>query len=122
MKKKGQSLSELTSCMTPLPQVLVNVKVRETRDLATIPQYAQCLSEVEKRLQGTGRILVRYSGTEPTVRIMIEGENREEITRMAQELAEPIRECIGLTSQSPPGGNSSGRAQVSRNEVSSQSS
>ena len=122
MKKKGQSLSELTSCMTPLPQVLVNVKVRETRELATIPQYAQRLSEVEKRLQGTGRILVRYSGTEPTVRIMIEGENREEITRMAQELAEPIRECIGLTSQSPPGGNSSGRAQVSRNEVSSQSS
>jgi phosphoglucosamine mutase len=99
MKKAGRNLSELASCMTLLPQVLLNVKVREKRDLQAIPGYARCFTEIERRLQGTGRVLVRYSGTEAAVRIMIEGENRDEITQLAQALAEPIRSCIGADFQ-----------------------
>lgn len=99
MKKAGRNLSELASCVILLPQVLLNVKVREKRDLQTVPGYARCLTEIQKRLQGTGRVLVRYSGTETAVRIMIEGEDREEITQLAETLAEPIRSCIGTDSQ-----------------------
>jgi phosphoglucosamine mutase len=99
MKKTGRTLSDLAACVTLLPQVLVNVKVRERRELATLPGYTQCLSRVEKRLKGSGRVLIRYSGTESAVRIMIEGEDRQEITRMAQELAQPICQAIGLGGQ-----------------------
>lgn len=122
MKKKGQGLAQLTSCMTLLPQVLVNVKVRERRDLATIPGYTKRLSEIEKRLKDCGRVLIRYSGTERTVRIMIEGEDEQEIARMAQELAEPIRKTIGATHQPTPDEERGGQVQDSMNEVSSQPS
>jgi phosphoglucosamine mutase len=124
MKKKGQTLSELASCITLLPQVLVNVKVRERRDLATIPGYAQRLSQVEKKLQGSGRVLIRYSGTESAVRIMIEGEDRQEIARMAQELADPIRQAIGSVSESLPQKDRHGQdmSRAKASEVSSQSS
>jgi phosphoglucosamine mutase len=124
MKKKGQTLSELVSCITLLPQVLVNVKVRERRDLATIPGYAQCLSQVEKRLQGSGRVLVRYSGTESAVRIMIEGDDQQEITRMAQELADPIRLAIGFGGDPIPGKDGRGQelSRAKTSEASSQSS
>ena len=126
MKRTGKTLSELASCMILLPQVLVNVKVRERRDLATIPGYVQCLSQVEKRLKGSGRVLIRYSGTESAVRIMIEGEDRQEITQMAQELAQPIHQAIGLDGIATSPEDSHGRMQEvdggNTNEVSSQSS
>jgi len=95
MKQTRKSLSELAACMKTYPQVLVNVKVKERRDLESIPGIAERMIEIEKKLEGTGRLLVRYSGTEPKVRVMIEGENQKEIKDLAEGLAGIIREKLG---------------------------
>jgi len=91
MKQDGKPLSELAACMRTYPQVLVNVRVKEKRDLASVPEIAASIAEVEKKLQGTGRLLIRYSGTEPKLRIMLEGEDESVIARYAEELAELVR-------------------------------
>ncbi len=91
MKRKKQPLSELTRCMTAVPQVLVNVPVREKKDLASLPSVQRAIRTGEKRLNGTGRVLVRYSGTEPLIRIMVEGEQDSLIRSVANELASSIR-------------------------------
>ncbi len=95
MKQTGKPLSSLAACMKNYPQVLVNVKVRERRDLSSIPEIAGRMNEIEKKLTGTGRLLVRYSGTEPKVRVMIEGEDEKEIQSLADGLAGIIREKLG---------------------------
>ncbi len=95
MKQTGKPLSELAACMKTYPQTLVNVKVKARHDLATIPEIAKRMAEIEKKLAGTGRLLVRYSGTEPKVRVMIEGESEEEINELAQGLAGIIRVKLG---------------------------
>jgi len=94
MKQTGKRLSELAACMKSYPQVLVNVKVKERKDLASIPEVAKRMVEIEKKLDGTGRLLVRYSGTEPKVRVMIEGENQNEIKALADDLAGIIKEKL----------------------------
>jgi phosphoglucosamine mutase len=95
MKQKGKPLSALASCMKTYPQTLVNVKVKERRDLASIPEVAKRMAEIEKRLDGSGRLLVRYSGTEPKVRVMLEGEDEQEIKALAKDLAGIIKEKLG---------------------------
>jgi len=95
MKQTGKPLSELAACMKTYPQILVNVKVRERRDLASLPEIAQRMAEIEKKLDGSGRLLVRYSGTEPKVRVMIEGEDQQEIKALADGLAKIIQEKLG---------------------------
>src|SRR3954462_10031843 len=75
----GRKLSELASELTAYPQVLVNVRVDRKVDLKTVPAVAKVMSSVESRLGGNGRLLVRYSGTEPLLRIMIEGQDQGEI-------------------------------------------
>ncbi len=95
MKQTGKPLSSLAACMKNYPQVLVNVKVRERRDLSSIPEIAGRMNEIENKLTGTGRLLVRYSGTEPKVRVMIEGEDEKEIQSLADGLAGIIREKLG---------------------------
>jgi phosphoglucosamine mutase len=95
MKQTGKSLSELAVCMKNYPQVLINVKVRDRRDLASIPEIAGRMAEIEKKLDGTGRLLVRYSGTEPKVRVMIEGEDQTVIRALAEGLAEIIKTKLG---------------------------
>ncbi len=95
MKQTGRPLSELAACMKSYPQTLVNVKVKKRHDLAAIPEIARRISEVEKTLEGRGRVLVRYSGTEPKVRVMLEGENEAEIKRHAADLARLISEKLG---------------------------
>jgi phosphoglucosamine mutase len=92
MHQTGRPLSELATCMKTYPQTRVNVKVRERRDL---PEITKRITEIERELHGTGRILVRYSGTEPKIRVMIEGENEEIIRRRAEDLAGLIREKLG---------------------------
>jgi phosphoglucosamine mutase len=96
MKTTGKSLSELAKIMTTFPQVLVNVRVKERRDLSTLPKVKEQMARLEKRLDGSGRLLVRYSGTEPLVRIMIEGERESEIRKWADDLARTIRDTIGV--------------------------
>ena len=95
MKQDGKPLSALAACMRTYPQVLVNVKVKEKRDLASLPEIAQRIAGIEKTLEGTGRLLIRYSGTELKLRIMIEGDDETEITRYADELAGLVRKYIG---------------------------
>ena len=75
MMETGKSLGELKRVMTKLPQVLVNVRVREKKPFVTLPKVQGTISEVERALGGRGRVLVRYSGTEPVARIMLEGES-----------------------------------------------
>lgn len=91
MKKRGKSLSALASVMKRFPQVLLNVKVREKVPLAELPMVGRAVAAAEKKLLGKGRVLVRYSGTEPKVRIMIEGRNRRQITRLAEGIAALFR-------------------------------
>ncbi|HET6466059.1 MAG TPA: phosphoglucosamine mutase [Nitrospiria bacterium] len=95
MKTTGKPLSELTKIMTNFPQVLVNVRVKEWRDLSTLPKVKKHMEKLEKNLNGSGRLLVRYSGTEPVVRIMIEGERESEIREWADDLAQTIQDAVG---------------------------
>ena len=95
MKLSGKPLSELAKAMVVLPQVLFNVRVREKKELAGIPKIQKQIKLIEQQLHGTGRLLVRYSGTEPVVRIMVEGEREEEIRTIAEELAKTIETALG---------------------------
>ncbi len=95
MKQAGKTLSELAACMKTYPQTLVNVKVKTRQELTSIPEIAKRMAEIEKKLEGTGRLLVRYSGTEPKVRVMIEGESVQEINTLANDLAGIIKEKLG---------------------------
>jgi phosphoglucosamine mutase len=95
MKQTGKPLSELAACMKTYPQTLVNVKVRERRDLSSIPEIVKRMEEIEKKLDGSGRLLVRYSGTEPKVRVMLEGQDEKEIRVLAEDLAKIIKEKLG---------------------------
>ncbi|MBI3059061.1 MAG: phosphoglucosamine mutase [Deltaproteobacteria bacterium] len=95
MVDKGCRLGELKKVMTRLPQVLVNVGVKEKRDISRLRRVRDKIEAVEKELGERGRILVRYSGTEPLARVMLEGEDEEKIRQMAHEIAEEIRLELG---------------------------
>jgi phosphoglucosamine mutase len=91
MADTSKELSELASALVCYPQVLVNVRVREKADLATVPAIAETMKKVEQGLAGNGRLLVRYSGTEPLLRIMLEGKDDTEIRAWADEIASAVR-------------------------------
>jgi len=95
MKQKERPLDELAKVMEPLPQVLYNVEVKEKKNLSEFPQIEKRIGEIEKSLGRSGRILIRYSGTEPLLRIMVEGENETELHRFAQDLVGLVRKFIG---------------------------
>lgn len=95
MNNTKKRLSELSSCMTIFPQVLLNVRVKEKKEFSSIPEVSKAIKSCEDQLKDRGRILVRYSGTEPLARVMIEGENEGKIKTMAEEIAGTIKEAIG---------------------------
>ncbi len=95
MRETGQSLSALSACLTKLPQVLINVKVKAKPPLGGIAGLEARRGGFEAEMNGTGRILLRYSGTEPLARVMIEGEDQGRIETMARELAGIIESAIG---------------------------
>jgi phosphoglucosamine mutase len=95
MKEKGKELSELIEGFHRYPQVLVNVKVREKRPFLEVGSIADLMAEIEARLGNQGRLLVRYSGTEPLARVMIEGKNQSEIDGYATDLAARIQDALG---------------------------
>lgn len=95
MRRSNCPLSELAEVMTPLPQVLVNVRVKQRQDIMTIPSVAVAIKGVEEKLGNEGRVLIRYSGTEPLLRIMLEGQDKYEITTWANEIADLVRKQIG---------------------------
>jgi phosphoglucosamine mutase len=91
----GRSLADLASDLTSYPQVLLNVRVREKVDLRTVPAVADVIARVESRVAGQGRLLVRYSGTEPLLRVMLEGKQQDEIRGWAQEIVDVVKEHLG---------------------------
>ncbi|HWH77201.1 MAG TPA: phosphoglucosamine mutase, partial [Candidatus Binatus sp.] len=95
MTEKRKRLSELRSVMNRLPQVLVNIRVKERRDLTEMPKVSKKIAEIERALAGRGRVLVRYSGTELLARIMLEGEDQKKIRAMAEDIAGEIRAEVG---------------------------
>ncbi|MBV9923862.1 MAG: phosphoglucosamine mutase [Acidobacteria bacterium] len=93
--ESGQPLAELTEGFRRYPQVLVNVRVREKLPFDEVEEVARASREVRERLGEGGRLLLRYSGTEPLARVMIEGQSQEEIDGLAGELAAVIRRSLG---------------------------
>jgi phosphoglucosamine mutase len=91
----GRELADLASELVTYPQVLLNVRVREKKDLRSIPAIAGAMERVEGRLAGQGRLLVRYSGTEPLLRVMIEGRDQTEIHTWASEIVGVVRDHLG---------------------------
>ncbi|HET7694930.1 MAG TPA: phosphoglucosamine mutase [Vicinamibacterales bacterium] len=95
MADTRRELADLASQLVSYPQVLVNVRVREKKELRSVPAIAASLDRVEARLAGQGRLLVRYSGTEPLLRVMIEGKDQQEIQGWAREIAESVKQHLG---------------------------
>ncbi len=95
IRKDGKSLSEIKNGFVQFPQILVNIKVREKLPFESIKEIAQAAANVENKLGKTGRLLLRYSGTENLARVMIEGENQTEIEAQANRLAGIIKKKLG---------------------------
>jgi len=95
MAASGRELADLAGDLTTYPQVLMNVRVREKADLEKIPSVAAAMKRVEARLGGNGRLLVRYSGTEPLLRVMLEGQNESEIDLWAREIVDAVNQALG---------------------------
>ncbi len=95
MRQKERNLDELAQVMESLPQVLYNVDVREKRPLSEFQEITLRIEEMERTLGNSGRVLIRYSGTEPLLRIMVEGEDEAELHRFAQHLVELVKKRIG---------------------------
>ncbi|MFC1801056.1 phosphoglucosamine mutase [Nanoarchaeota archaeon] len=95
MKENGKKLSELASVMKKFPQVILNVEVSKKKPLEEMPGLQLKVNDLNSKLSGRGRLLVRYSGTQNILRIMIEGEDEVEISNYAEEIAEEVRKEIG---------------------------
>jgi phosphoglucosamine mutase len=95
LSRTGKTIEELTEDLKVFPQVIVNVRVREKRPLADIPSVAERLRAAEAELGDSGRVVLRYSGTEALARVMIEAENADAMHRLAQSVAEAIRAELG---------------------------
>jgi phosphoglucosamine mutase len=96
MATSGQSLAQLASVMTRLPQVLINVHGVDKSRAATDPQLSAAVSEAEAELGDSGRVLLRPSGTEPLVRVMVEAESYEAANSIAHRLADVVNASLAL--------------------------
>lgn len=94
--QSGKSLDELTADLKNYPQTIVNVKVAEKRPLSELPGVQEEIRRAESEFAGTGRILVRFSGTETLARVMVEGENRDQVHSVANRIADAIRAELGV--------------------------
>ena len=93
MKKRKKPLSELATIMESFPQGLKNVRMSTKIPIETIPNFLKTVEKLEEKLGENGRILVRPSGTEPVIRVMVEGRNQGEIDAIADELCGLIRKA-----------------------------
>jgi len=93
--RTGKTVDELTADLKVYPQVIVNIKVREKKPLAGIPTVAGAIHAAEEELKDSGRVVIRYSGTEPLARVMIEAESSEAMKRHADAIADAIRNELG---------------------------
>jgi phosphoglucosamine mutase len=95
MLESGKPLSELRRVMTRYPQVLVNLRVREKRPLEGLPDVSRLITKIERTLGDDGRVLVRYSGTEPKARVMVEGPDARTIQGYAEDIAKALERACG---------------------------
>ncbi len=92
--KSGKLLRELGAGVAKCPQVLVNVRVEESSCIMALPALKDAVKEVEAGLNGEGRVLLRPSGTEPLIRVMVEGHDAQLVSRLADQLAEMVKELV----------------------------
>ena len=95
IRQSGKTLDELTAGLTVYPQILVNVRVKERRPLKELPAVLQEIDAAETAFAGLGRVLVRFSGTEPLARVMIEGADQAMVDQWAHRIADTIRQELG---------------------------
>ena len=95
MKATGQPLSELKSCLKKYPQAQRNLVVKQKPPLEQLPDVMKLVGEAERELSGKGRVLLRYSGTEPKIRLLIEGRELDKIDKQANRIADAIQNAIG---------------------------
>jgi phosphoglucosamine mutase len=94
IRRSGRPLSELVGGFERVPQVLVNVNVANKRPVEELPDFLRQLALVEKELDGKGRVLVRYSGTEPKARVMVEGDDEARVRSYAADLAAALQRSL----------------------------
>ena len=94
MKRTGRTLTELTAGMTRLPQTMLSVQVADQVDPHSTPGIRDAIDQVEEQLGDRGRVVLRASGTEPVIRVMVEGEDRDTVAELAQRLAESVRTSL----------------------------
>jgi len=95
MMLENKPLSELAAIMEPVPQQLINVRVKEKPPLENIPAIKTVVKRAEDVLKGKGRIVLRYSGTEPVARVMVEGTDANLVEKLAADIAEEVEKSIG---------------------------
>ena len=95
MVRSGRSLAALVSDLQVFPQVIQNVRVREKVPFAQVPQIQQAIEAAERELDGNGRVVVRYSGTEVLARVMVEAQEEGQMRRIAGTIADSIRAALG---------------------------
>jgi phosphoglucosamine mutase len=117
MKQSGRPLSRLAARMTSLPQVLVNVAVATRSALDRVPEIQETIQKASNTLRDRGRVLVRYSGTEPKVRVMVEGPDRREITTLARGICRVVTKSLGDGKISRKGGGGRKGNTTSRKRV-----
>jgi phosphoglucosamine mutase len=93
--QSGTGLDELTADLRVYPQKLVNVRVREKKGLTELPSVAREIQHVETAFAGSGRVLVRFSGTEPLARVMVEGLDAQQVESFSTRIADAIRLAMG---------------------------
>lgn len=92
MQTAGQSLSEMVGAITLYPQVMINVRVQNKRDTDSIPGIVDAVKKAEQEMAGKGRVLLRPSGTEPVIRVMVEGEDGAQVMAQAEKLAKVVEQ------------------------------
>src|SRR3712207_3548598 len=101
MRATGSSLAELASVVRRLPQILINVPVTDRLAVSASDEVAEAVNAVEELLGETGRVLLRPSGTEQLVRVMVEAPTQEQADEVAKRLAEGVA-AVGCRSRAPP--------------------
>ena len=95
MCEENRPLSELSRVMTVFPQVLLNVDVHKKPAIEDVPQIMKAIRSVENCLGEKGRVLVRYSGTQPLCRVMVEGPEKDDTRRYCQQIADAVKAALG---------------------------
>jgi phosphoglucosamine mutase len=95
MHQTGEPLSKLKTCLKKYPQAQRNLKVKSKPPIEELREVVKLRDEVERELAGKGRVLLRYSGTEPKIRLLIEGREFEQIDKHADRIAAAIQNAIG---------------------------